>query len=82
MSVELSTEAMKRLRRLHPVGKGIFTSDLSVNEFLLVRQAGFLPLGLVLGVSISYVSTEFRRWNTNQGSTCSRRRCTTRGSSR
>ena len=30
---------------------GLFTSDLSVNEFLLVRQAGFQPLGLVIGSS-------------------------------
>ncbi|MET9224640.1 heavy metal-binding domain-containing protein [Lentzea sp. NPDC003310] len=66
MSVELSTEAMKRLRQLHPTGRGIFTSDLSVNEFLLVRQAGFRPLGLVLGVSIYHVGTQFRRWNANQ----------------
>ncbi|WP_439657756.1 heavy metal-binding domain-containing protein [Lentzea sp. HUAS TT2] len=66
MSVELSTEAMKRLRQLQPGGKGIFTSDLSVNEFLLVRQAGFRPLGLVLGVSIYHVGTQFRRWNANQ----------------
>jgi uncharacterized protein YbjQ (UPF0145 family) len=29
-----------------------FTSDLSVNEFLLVKQAGFDPLGLVMGSSI------------------------------
>jgi uncharacterized protein YbjQ (UPF0145 family) len=29
-----------------------FTSDLSVNEFLLVKQAGFEPLGLVMGSSI------------------------------
>ncbi|HEX7304731.1 heavy metal-binding domain-containing protein [Lentzea sp.] len=66
MSVELSTEAMKRLRQLQPGGRGIFTSDLSVNEFLLVRQAGFRPLGLVLGVSIYHVGLQFRRWNANQ----------------
>src|SRR5690348_7612607 len=29
-----------------------FTSDLSVNEFLLVKEAGFQPLGLVMGSSI------------------------------
>ncbi len=40
-------DAIKRLAELTP-GKagGIFTSDLSVNEFLLVREAGFRPLGL------------------------------------
>jgi uncharacterized protein YbjQ (UPF0145 family) len=35
--------------------RGIFTSDLSVNEFLLVREAGFDPVGLVMGSSIYQV---------------------------
>lgn len=30
----------------------LFTSDLSVSEFLLVREAGFEPVGLVMGTSI------------------------------
>jgi hypothetical protein len=34
--------------RLADGRKHLFTSDLSVNEFLLVRQAGFRPVGLVL----------------------------------
>ena len=32
--------------------KKLFTCDLSINEFLLVREAGFDPLGLVMGTSI------------------------------
>ena len=32
-----------------------FTSDLSVNEFLLVKEVGFQPLGLVMGSSIFHV---------------------------
>ena len=36
----------------------VFTSDLSVNEFLLVRQAGFRPLGLVLGCSVYHVAVQ------------------------
>ncbi len=35
--------------------KPLFTSDLSVNEFLLVREAGFDPLGLVMGSSIYHI---------------------------
>lgn len=35
--------------------RGIFTSDLSVNEFLLVREAGFEPVGLVMGTSIYHI---------------------------
>jgi len=37
-------DAMRRLAELQPGRPGaIFTSDLSVNEFLLVREAGFRP---------------------------------------
>ena len=32
-----------------------FTSDLSVNEFLLVRETGFNPVGLVVGSSIFHI---------------------------
>ena len=43
-----------------------FTSDLSVNEFLLVKQAGFEPLGLVVGSSIYHIGLQLRRWGKNQ----------------
>ncbi len=59
-------DAMRRLAQLRP-GKGsIFTSDLTVNEFLLVREAGFRPLGLVLGSSIYHVGLQLGRWSKNQ----------------
>jgi uncharacterized protein YbjQ (UPF0145 family) len=35
-----------------------FTSDLSVNEFLLVHEAGFQPLGLVMGSSIFHIGVQ------------------------
>ena len=35
--------------------RALFTSDLSVNEFLLVREAGFDPVGLVMGSSIYHI---------------------------
>src|SRR6516162_2137151 len=60
-------DAIKRLPELQPGKPGsIFTSDLSVNEFLLVREAGFRPLGLVLGSSIYHVGLQFGRWGKNQ----------------
>ncbi|MEV6106950.1 heavy metal-binding domain-containing protein [Streptomyces sp. NPDC051940] len=63
----LPAEAMRRLADLRPGRQGgIFTSDLTVNEFLLVREAGFRPLGLVLGSSIYHVGVQFRRWGRNQ----------------
>ena len=38
-----------------------FTSDLSVNEFLLVREAGFDPVGLVMGSSIYHIGFQLGR---------------------
>ena len=46
--------------------RSLFTSDLSVNEFLLVREAGFRPLGLVLGSSIYHVGFQRGKWSQNQ----------------
>jgi uncharacterized protein YbjQ (UPF0145 family) len=45
---------------------GFFTSDLTVNEFLLVKAAGFDPLGLVIGSSIYHVGYQRGGWNQNQ----------------
>ena len=60
-------DAMERLAELEPGKPGsIFTSDLTVNEFLLVRQAGFTPLGLVLGTSVYHCGFQFGRWSRNQ----------------
>jgi uncharacterized protein YbjQ (UPF0145 family) len=37
----------------------IFTSDLSVNEFVLLHGAGFEPIDLVMGVSVYHVGFQF-----------------------
>ncbi|WIM93586.1 heavy metal-binding domain-containing protein [Actinoplanes oblitus] len=59
-------DAMRRLARPRPgQPAGLFTSDLSVNEFLLVREAGFRPLGLVLGSSVYHVGVQLGRWSRN-----------------
>ena len=52
-------------RRLQEARNRLFTSDLSVNEFLLVRQAGFRPVGLVLGSSVYHVGIQVGRWSKN-----------------
>jgi uncharacterized protein YbjQ (UPF0145 family) len=44
----------------------LFTSDLSVSEFLLTRAAGFEPIGLVLGTSVYHVGYQASRWSVNQ----------------
>lgn len=40
-----------------------FTSDLSVDEFVLVHQSGFDPLGIVVGSSMYHVGIQVARWN-------------------
>ena len=63
----LPEDAMRRLAEMAPgQATSLFTSDLSVNEFLLVREAGFRPLGLVLGSSIYHVGFQRGRWSQNQ----------------
>jgi len=52
--------------RLQQNRAGLFTSDLSVNEFLLVRQAGFRPLGLVIGSSIYHIGFQQASYRQNQ----------------
>jgi uncharacterized protein YbjQ (UPF0145 family) len=52
--------------RLAQNQQGLFTSDLSVNEFLLVKQAGFEPLGLVVGSSIYHIGMQLSGWKKSQ----------------
>jgi uncharacterized protein YbjQ (UPF0145 family) len=53
-------------RRLEELEHGLFTSDLSVNEFLLVKEAGFHPLGFVMGSSIYHIGIQTRKWGQSQ----------------
>jgi uncharacterized protein YbjQ (UPF0145 family) len=56
----LPEAAVKRLQEMRGQGEKprLFTSDLSVNEFLLVRHAGFDPVGLVMGSSIYHIGIQ------------------------
>ena len=45
---------------------GVFTSDLSVSEYVLLGEAGFEPLGFVVGSSIYHVGLQVGRWAQNQ----------------
>jgi uncharacterized protein YbjQ (UPF0145 family) len=57
----------ERIARMkQEVARGFFTSDLSVDEFLLVKQAGFDPVGLVLGSSIYHIGFQQAMWNQSQ----------------
>ena len=44
---------------------GVFTSDLSVSEYALLGEAGFEPLGFVVGSSIFHVGLQVGRWSQN-----------------
>ena len=61
---QLPPDAQQRLQEMR--GRKFFTSDLSVNEFLLVREAGFEPLGLVIGSSIYHIGYQFTNSMQNQ----------------
>ena len=60
---DLPKDAAHRLEELE---HGLFTSDLSVNEFLLVKEAGFHPLGFVMGSSIYHIGLQTRKWGESQ----------------
>jgi uncharacterized protein YbjQ (UPF0145 family) len=45
---------------------GVFTSDLSVSEYVLLGEAGFEPLGFVVGSSIYHIGIQVARWSQNQ----------------
>src|SRR6516164_6052220 len=58
---EHGRERLERMRE-----RSFFTSDLSVNEFLLVKAAGFEPLGLVVGTSIYHIGLQMSSWSSNR----------------
>jgi uncharacterized protein YbjQ (UPF0145 family) len=53
--VGLPDAARERLEEVRRSGGAFFTSDLSVNEFLVAREAGFQPLTQVMGSSVYHV---------------------------
>jgi len=63
-AADLPAHARERLAEMR--AKRFFTSDLTVNEFLLVKEAGFEPLGLVMGSSI-YKITPNIPWGAADG---------------
>src|ERR1700733_10645797 len=59
----LPVHARERLTQMRQ--HKFFTSDLSVNEFLLVKEVGFHPVGLVMGSSIYHIGLSLARWGKN-----------------
>ncbi len=65
---DLPEDALRRLREMRG-GEGrrsLFTSDLSISEFLLVKEAGFDPVGLVVGSSIYHIGVQIANYRQNQ----------------
>ncbi|CAN1209237.1 Heavy metal-binding domain-containing protein [Tumidithrix helvetica PCC 7403] len=52
----------QQIRIRKQTGKPFFTSDLSTNEYLLVRQVGFDPIGLVMGTSFYHIGFYRNFW--------------------
>ncbi|HXP18684.1 MAG TPA: heavy metal-binding domain-containing protein [Streptosporangiaceae bacterium] len=44
---------------------GVFTSDLSVSEYALLGEAGFEPLGFVVGSSMYHIGLQAGKWSEN-----------------
>ncbi|HEV8020781.1 MAG TPA: hypothetical protein VGP41_05925, partial [Candidatus Lustribacter sp.] len=59
-------DAINRLRRMGGEGGApMFTSDLSVSEFVLLDELAMQPLGLVLGSSIFHVGFQIGNYFQN-----------------
>jgi len=63
LPTDLPKDASRRLKELED---GLFTSDLSVNEFLLVKEVGFHPLGFVMGSSIYHTGLQVRKFTKSE----------------
>lgn len=61
IAADLPEHARERMAMMQSGGKQsqLFTSDLSVNEFLLVKEAGFDPVGLVVGCSMYHIGFQW-----------------------
>jgi uncharacterized protein YbjQ (UPF0145 family) len=70
------------VERLEQNREGLYTSDLTVNEFMLVTEAGFDPVGLVVGSSIFHIGLQIAGPPRAASSTRSRKPCTARATSR
>jgi uncharacterized protein YbjQ (UPF0145 family) len=68
MTADIPVHAQERLKGLRSSAHstGVFTSDFSVNEFLLVRKAGFEPIGLCVGTCVYHVGIQYGSWSKNQ----------------
>ncbi len=53
-------------QRVAEMRAGFFTSDLSIDEFTMLGQSGFQPVGMVVGSSIYHIGIQIGRWSQSQ----------------
>jgi uncharacterized protein YbjQ (UPF0145 family) len=53
-------------RRLEQMKGGLFTTGLPVDELLLIKEAGFEPLGIVIGSSVHQIGFQQSEWSHTQ----------------
>ena len=56
---EGARDRLQRMRTAPGEAPAFFTSDLSVNEYYLLEQAGFEPLGFVMGTSFYHIGIQW-----------------------
>src|SRR5271154_808799 len=68
MTSEIPAHAKERRKGLRTSqhSSGVFTSDFTVNEFLLVRKARLKPIGLCVGPCVYHVGIQYGSWSKNQ----------------
>jgi uncharacterized protein YbjQ (UPF0145 family) len=59
----LPLAAQERLANLRERGGSVYSSDLSTQEFLLIREAGFRPLSLVMGSCFYRMGYQAMPWS-------------------
>lgn len=67
--VSLPEAAQRRiddLRRRASAGRALATTDLSVDELMLVHEAGFDPVGMVMGSSVYHLGFQWNSVNRSQ----------------
>ena len=67
--VSLPEAAQRRLddlRRRASAGRALATTDLSVDELMLVHEAGFDPVGMVMGSSVYHLGFQWNSINRSQ----------------
>jgi uncharacterized protein YbjQ (UPF0145 family) len=63
---QLPASATSRITGANQDGRRFFTSDLSVNEFVLTQQTGFEPIGMVMGTCFYHIGIQQTKWSVSQ----------------